>query len=135
MRAFGGLAVLTVMVVGLVIYSPSTGSEGDVPPPARSAQEFDEPDLQTLRQQYLALAETRVERMSGPELLQGIAEMRRHHLIAELSSLATESGEASFAQARAYIALTILAAETPKDVEALLASFPEQWKVAMPTFR
>jgi len=137
MRAFVGLAVLTVIVMGLVTYSPSTGSEGVAPPPqpAAPAHEFDEAELQALRQQYVALAEKRVESMSGPELLQGIAEIRRQDLLVELANLASESQEGSFEQARAYVALTTLGADTPEDLKTLLASLPEQWKVAMPTFR
>src|SRR5688500_6792741 len=77
----------------LVIGPPDTPRvRPTVPSGAPAAYSGYGPDReQSLRQQYLKLAERRAERMDATELQRGIADMRRAFLIAELKAFADES--------------------------------------------
>ena len=82
-------------------------------PPLYGATTYDE--LKELRQQYARLATKRAERMDGPELKQGITDMRRQCLLAELIELANDSPN-DFDSARAGIAAMALKAKDRKDL-------------------
>jgi hypothetical protein len=85
------------------------------PYPSTYAPSYDE--IQDLRQQYIRLAGKRAERMDGPELKQGIVDMQRHFLIAELTALANSAD--GFESMRARIAAAALMAKDRPELEKL----------------
>jgi hypothetical protein len=87
-------------------------------PPQPQAPEFGHNDITWLRQEFVAMAKKRAERMDGPELKQAIADMRRQWLIAELTSFGAESSDV-----RVAVAAMALKAKDQKELEKLIRSF------------
>src|SRR5687768_4542129 len=56
--------------------------------PAYRPNEYSHDEIQSLKQQFITLAQKSAERMDAPELKQSIAEMRRLNVISELKLLA-----------------------------------------------
>jgi hypothetical protein len=88
--------------------------------------------LQELRQHYTKLAAKRAERMDASELRQGIADMRRHALIAELTELASDSTE-RFDGMRAAISAMALKAKDQKELENSMQSVIKELEQSQPT--
>jgi hypothetical protein len=82
-----------------------------------------------LRQQYAKLAAKRAERMEVQELKKGIAEMRRHDLIAELTELAAHSE--GFDKMRATVAVAALLAIDRPQLQELSSDWAKE--LAKPT--
>jgi hypothetical protein len=85
---------------------------------------------QSLRQQYLELAEQRAGRMTDDELKQGIADMRRQFLIAQLKAFA-ESSPDSFDGTRVEIAIVALKSKDAQDIQRLVDSLPGRLEDAL----
>jgi hypothetical protein len=85
---------------------------------------------QALRQQYLELAEQQVGRMTDDELKQGIAEMRRQFLIAQLKTFAASSPD-RFDGTRVEIAIVALKAKDAQDIQRLVDSLPGRLEDAL----
>jgi hypothetical protein len=82
-------------------------------------------EAQELRQQYARLATKRAERMEVQELKQGIADMRRHSLIAELSAFARESQD-DFDKLRAVLAADVLKAKDQQELKKIIGSWSRE---------
>jgi hypothetical protein len=82
-------------------------------------------ELQSLRQQYARLATKRAERMDGPELIQGIADMRQHFLIAELTAFARESQD-DFDKLQAVFAADVLKAKDKQELKKLVGTWSKE---------
>jgi hypothetical protein len=146
MRAFIVLAVVLSAVVGLVssgdaeptapppasqIAPPVVPPSPATPPtttwaapspavavsPYRPSYSPSYDEIQDLRQQYTRLAGKRAEHMDGPELKQGIVDMQRHFLIAELTALANSAD--GFDAMRAEIAAAAIMAKDRPELEKL----------------
>lgn len=158
MRAIPVLAVVLCAVVGLVssgdaeptapppafqvapsITAPSPVTQPTIswaaPSPAAVYNPYPPPyspshdELQSLRRLYTDLAGKRAERMDGPELKQGIVDMRRHSLIAELTELANNSD--GFDAMRAEVAAEALRAKDRLELEKLSRDLAKE--LAKPT--
>jgi hypothetical protein len=78
-------------------------------------------DVTRLRQEYVAMAKKRAERMDGAELQKGIAEMRCQWLIGELTALGSE-----YDDVRAGVAVMVLKAKDKDELKKLFRSIVEE---------
>ena len=78
-------------------------------------------DVTRLRQEYVAMAKKRAERMDGAELQKGIAEMRCQWLIGELTALGSE-----YDDVRAGVAVMVLKAKDKQELKKLFRSIVEE---------
>jgi hypothetical protein len=91
------------------------------PPPEQLAvDKVSDDNLESLRQQFMALTNERAERMDGIELKKAIAEMRMEQIAASLMKLANESEDNHFVAARAKLAARILGAKNQDEVEEII---------------
>ncbi len=105
-------------------YGP--GSSGSWEDPGRIQDE-----LQRLRPYFINLAEQRAERMTVAELKQGIAEMRRQCLIAELTEFARGS-EDNFDSMRAEISVMVLTAKDRNELASAIRTVAKELDKATP---
>jgi hypothetical protein len=99
---------------GAPVFVPSESNE-------RPDFHFHEGERQSLRHQYLSLAEKRAESMTRPELQRGIAELRRQYLISELAILANNSPD-DFNKLQSKVAAAVLKAKDQKELETMIQS-------------
>jgi hypothetical protein len=88
-------------------------------------------EIQTLQLQYTKLAAKRAGRMEVQELKQGISEMRRHDLIAELLDLANNAD--GFDAMRAAVAAAALGTKDRPELEKLSRDLAKELETAKPT--
>lgn len=138
--------VLTVVVSAAIGLVSSDGAEPAPPPSlphavpspavapspatgwAYGAPENSHDHVASLRREYVAMATKHADRMDGPQLQQGIAEMRRQWLIAELTDLAGQSDDV-----RAGVAAMALKAKDQTELKKLLRSIVEEMDAEKPT--
>ncbi len=120
MRTLLAAVVMVIICMSLAIVVDSGEAQPPAAPNRRSKYDFNDSEIQHLKQQYLSLAEKRVATMDGPDLQEAVAEMRRSYLIAELANLAKESESDRLAEMRAYIAATVLSVKSTEELETLM---------------
>jgi ribosomal protein S10 len=98
-------------------------------PPAAAAYgalaSYSHDEVQAFKQEFITLAQRSAERMNGPELKQGIAEMRRQFIISELQLLADEP-QVRFHGMRAEIAAVVLKSSSQTELESVIRSLAKE---------
>jgi hypothetical protein len=101
------------------------------PPASELYGDYNHDEIQSLKQQFIALAQKSAERMGAPELKQSIAEMRRLNVIAELKMLADEP-QVRFHGTRAEIAAMVLKAASQAELESTIRGLAKELEAKIP---